>query len=72
MAWRQGPPAGGKVAVRLGSLYDLIVALLKYIAKAAKQWLKSSGVQALYIEPGSPRVNAYSETFASRFGDELL
>ncbi len=24
------------------------------------------------VEPGSPRENAYSETFVGRFGDELL
>ncbi len=32
----------------------------------------SSGVQTLYIEPGSPWENAYSETFVSRLRDELL
>ena len=31
-----------------------------------------SGVKTLYIEPGSPWENPYSETFISRFGDELL
>ena len=31
-----------------------------------------SGVKTLYIEPGSPWENAYSETFIRRFGDELL
>ena len=29
-------------------------------------------VRSLYIEPGSPWENAYSETFISRFSDELL
>jgi putative transposase len=42
------------------------------IAKAIKRWLQASGVKTLYIEPGSPWENAYSETFISRFGDELL
>jgi putative transposase len=37
-----------------------------------KQWLEASEVKTLYIEPGSPWENAYSETFISRFGDELL
>ena len=44
----------------------------EFIAKAAKRWLEDSGVITLYIEPGSPWENAYSETFISRFGDELL
>jgi putative transposase len=44
----------------------------EFIAKAVKQWLDVSGVKTLYIEPGSPWENAYSETFNSRFGDELL
>jgi putative transposase len=37
-----------------------------------KQWLEASEVKTLYIEPGSPWENAYSETFISRFSDELL
>ncbi len=44
----------------------------EFIAKAVKGWLEVSGVKTLYIEPGSPWENAYSETFISRFGDELL
>jgi putative transposase len=44
----------------------------EFIAKAVKRWLGLSGVRTLYIEPGSPWENAYSETFISRFGDELL
>jgi putative transposase len=44
----------------------------EFIAKAVKQWLEASEVKTLYIEPGSPWENAYSETFISRFGDELL
>ncbi len=44
----------------------------EFIAKAVKRWLEVSGVRTLYIEPGSPWENAYSETFISRFGDELL
>ena len=44
----------------------------EFIAGAVKRWLKISGVKTLYIEPGSPWENAYSETFISRFGDELL
>ena len=37
-----------------------------------KRWLEVSGVRTLYIEPGSPWENAYSETFVSRFSDEVL
>jgi putative transposase len=44
----------------------------EFIAKAIKRWLKVSGVGTLYIGAGSPWENAYSETFISRFGDELL
>jgi len=44
----------------------------EFIAKAIKEWLEASGVKTLYIEPGSPWENAYSETFISRFSDELL
>jgi putative transposase len=44
----------------------------EFIAKAVRAWLKQSGVQTLYIEPGSPWENAYSESFNSRFRDELL
>lgn len=44
----------------------------EFVAKAVKRWLEVSGVRTLYIEPGSPWENAYSETFISRFGDELL
>ena len=41
----------------------------EFIAKVVKRWLEVSGVGTLYIEPGSPWENAYSETFISRFGD---
>ncbi len=44
----------------------------EFIAEVVKRWLTASGVETLYIEPGSPWENAYSETFISRFGDELL
>jgi putative transposase len=44
----------------------------EFIAKALKRWLEVSGVRTLYVEPGSPWENAYSETFIGRFGDELL
>ena len=44
----------------------------EFVAEAVKRWLEVSGVGTLYIEPGSPWENAYSETFISRFSDELL
>jgi putative transposase len=44
----------------------------EFIAKTVRRWLELSGVRTLYIQLGSPWENAYSETFISRFGDELL
>jgi putative transposase len=44
----------------------------EFIAEAVKRWLTSCGVKTLYIEPGAPWENAYSETFISRLRDELL
>lgn len=44
----------------------------EFVACAVKEWLAKSGVETLYIEPGSPWQNAYSESFNSRFRDELL
>jgi putative transposase len=44
----------------------------EFIAEAVKSWLARRGSKTLYIEPGSPWENAYSETFNSRLRDELL
>ena len=44
----------------------------EFIAEKVKEWLAVSGAKTLYIEPGSPWENPYSETFNSRFRDELL
>jgi putative transposase len=44
----------------------------EFIAQVVKDWLAESGVGTLYIEPGSPWENPYSESFNSRFRDELL
>ena len=44
----------------------------EFIAEAVKGWLARRGAKTLYIEPGSPWENAYSETFNSRLRDELL
>jgi putative transposase len=42
------------------------------IARAIQQFLRQTGVQTLYIEPGAPWQNAYAESFNSRFRDEVL
>jgi putative transposase len=44
----------------------------EFIAEVVKRWLAASGVGTLYIEPGAPWENAYSETFIGRLRDELL
>jgi transposase InsO family protein len=44
----------------------------EFIAEATKEWLAVCGVKTLYIEPGAPWENAYSESFISRLRDELL
>ena len=44
----------------------------EFIAKAVREWITNQGFQTLYIEPGSPWQNAYSESFNSRLRDELL
>ncbi len=42
------------------------------IAEALRGWLARRGTGTLYIEPGSPWENAYTESFNSRLRDELL
>lgn len=44
----------------------------EFVSKAVKKWLKKSGVETLYIAPGSPWENGYVESFNSRLRDELL
>src|SRR6185295_18468820 len=44
----------------------------EFIAREVREYLRKIGAETLYIEPGSPWENAYSETFNGRFGDELL
>ena len=44
----------------------------EFIATAIREHLKRTGVDALYIEPGSPWQNGYAESFFSRLRDELL
>jgi putative transposase len=44
----------------------------EFIAMAIRRWLGQVGVEALYIEPGSPWENGYAESFHSRLRDEFL
>jgi transposase InsO family protein len=44
----------------------------EFIAVAIRRWLTYSGVETLYIEPGSPWENGYAESFHGRLRDELL
>lgn len=44
----------------------------EFIADEVKKFLRASGVETLYIEPGSPWENGYIESFNSRLRDELL
>ena len=42
------------------------------MALAVREWIARRGFKTLYIKPGSPWQNAYSESFNSRFRDEFL
>jgi len=44
----------------------------EFIAKIIREYLETTGVQTLYIEPGAPWQNGYCESFNSRFRDEFL
>lgn len=44
----------------------------EFVADAAKEWLSWANIGTLYIEPGAPWQNAYSESFNSRLRDEFL
>jgi len=44
----------------------------EFVSKKVRHWLKASGVQTLYIEPGSPWENGYIESFNGKFRDEFL
>ena len=43
-----------------------------FIAHALRRWSENSESTTTYIEPGSPWQNGFSESFNSRFRDELL
>jgi transposase InsO family protein len=44
----------------------------EFIAKAIRSWMKSAGLETLYIAPGAPWENGYAESFNSKVRDELL
>ena len=44
----------------------------EFVAKVVREWLEASGVDTLFIEPGSPWENGHIESFNSRFRDEFL
>ncbi len=44
----------------------------EFIARALRTWLAESGVETLYIEPGSPWQNGFNESFNGKLRDELL
>ena len=44
----------------------------EFVALAVQEWIAWRGFRTLYIKPGSPWQNAYSESFNSRFRDEFL
>jgi len=44
----------------------------EFIATAVQEWIRERGFKTLYIAPGSPWENPYSESFNSRFRDEFL
>lgn len=44
----------------------------EFIAEAVRKFVQEHGLATVFIAPGSPWENAYSESFNSRFRDELL
>ncbi len=44
----------------------------EFVSKAVQKWLENSGVDTLYVAPGSPWENGYVESFNSKLRDELL
>ncbi|MBM4415300.1 MAG: IS3 family transposase [Chloroflexi bacterium] len=44
----------------------------EFAAKAVRRWLARVGVQTLFIEPGGPWENGYSESFNGKLRDECL
>ena len=44
----------------------------EFTSKAVRRWLGRIGVATMYIEPGSPWVNGYNESFNGKLRDEFL
>jgi putative transposase len=44
----------------------------EFVSRKVRHWLKASGAQTLYIEPGSPWENGYIESFNGKLRNELL
>ena len=44
----------------------------EFVSEAVQKWLRKTGVDTLYIAPGSPWENGYVESFNSRLRDEFL
>jgi len=44
----------------------------EFTAKAVREWLGCVGVKTLFIAPGSPWENGYTESFNGKLRDELL
>jgi len=44
----------------------------EFVARVVQEGLKEAGVKTLFIAPGSPWENGFSESFNSRFRDEFL
>jgi len=44
----------------------------EFVAIVVAEWCAEAGVNAIFIDPGSPWQNAWIESFNSRFRDELL
>jgi len=44
----------------------------EFTAKVVRSWLERIGVKTLFIEPGSPWVNGYNESFNGKLRDEVL
>jgi len=44
----------------------------EFIARTLRRWLKTLGVEPLYIEPGSPWENGYLESFNGKMRDQFL
>ncbi len=44
----------------------------EFVSNAVQKWLENSGVDTLYVAPGSPWENGYVESFNSKLRDEKL